>query len=298
LPAVTRSSLRTPCLAAAVALSLRCASAPTAGVRIETVSTPALREPNEVLVITPPSYDSSPGRRYPVLYFLHDGYGDVRSLERRGVAAKAHARMREGTLPEFLIVAPDGPGTWFSDSLDGKTRFEEYLTGDLPRAIEARYRVAPGKGARAITGISMGGYGAVKTALKHPDLYGAVSALSGAIIPFGWDELPRYNLVARFTLMRVFGRSKEDNVLDANDAWLMLWRLCFDAPPFEVELRAGAEDAYGLERVAAQYGMLLNERGVPTTVVIEPGGHDWDYWTGAMGDILDWHGARFEYDAP
>ncbi|HEY1434407.1 MAG TPA: alpha/beta hydrolase-fold protein [Thermoanaerobaculia bacterium] len=275
-----------------------CASAPVEGVRIETIATPALPRPNEVLVIKPPSYDASPERRYPVLYFLHDGYGDVRSLERRGVAARALERMREGTLPEFLIVAPDGPGTWFSDSLDGRTRFEEYLTGDLPRAIAARYRVRDGRAARGITGISMGGYGAVKTALKHPEFYGAVSALSGAIIPFGWDELPRYNLVARFTLMRVFGRSRENNVLDANDAWLLLWNLCFAAPPFEVELRAGAQDAYGLDHVAAQYGMLLNERGVPTTVVIEPGGHDWDYWKGAMLDILAWHGARFQYDPP
>ena len=48
--------------------------------------------------------------------------------------------------------------------------------------------------------------------------------------------------------------------------------------------------------VAAQYGMLLNERGIPTTVLLEAGGHDWSYWKGAMLDILAWHGARFEYD--
>jgi S-formylglutathione hydrolase FrmB len=273
-----------------------CASAP-AGVRHETIPTPDLPSANDVLVVTPPSYDASPGRRYPVLYFLHDGYGDGRTLERRGVAAEALRRMREGSLPEFLIVAPDGPGTWFSDSHDGKRRFEQFLTGDLPRTIEARYRVRPGAGSRGITGISMGGYGAIKTALKHPDFYGSVSALSGAIIPFGWDELPRYSFVARWTLERTFGGTKENNSLDANDAWLMLWGLCFDAPPFRVELRAGTEDAYGLDRVAAQYGMLLNERGIPTTVVLEPGGHDWDYWKRAMQDLLDWHAARFEDDA-
>jgi S-formylglutathione hydrolase FrmB len=46
--------------------------------------------------------------------------------------------------------------------------------------------------------------------------------------------------------------------------------------------------------------MLLNERGIPTTVVLEPGGHDWSYWTKAMMDILAWHAARFryEYDRP
>ena len=283
-------------MVASALLSAACASAPPPGVRLERVATPTLPEPNEVLVVTPPSYASSPDRRYPVLYFLHDGYGDGRTLERRGVAAEAWRRMQSGSLPEFLIVAPDGPGSWFSDSHDGVRRFEEYLTADLPKAIEARYRVLPGRGARGITGISMGGYGAVKTALKHPDLYGSASALSGAIIPFGWNELRRYNAVARWTLKRVFGRSKEDNSLDANDAWLILWDLCFDAPPFEVELRAGTEDSYGLDHVAAQYGMLLNERGIPTTVILEPGGHDWTYWKGAMMDILAWHGARFEVE--
>jgi putative tributyrin esterase len=279
----------------ALVAAAACATA-TPGARMERIASASLPDRNAVLVVTPPSYDASPQRRYPVLYFLHDGYGDGRTLERRGVAAEALRRMRAGILPEFLIVAPDGPGTWFSDDHAGVRRFETYLASDLPRAIEARYRVRPGRTSRGITGISMGGYGAVKTALRHPELYGSVSALSGAIIPFGWDQLPRYSFVARYTLMRVFGRSRDDNTLDANDAWLILWNLCFDTPPFDVELRAGTEDVYGLDRVAAQYGMLLNERGIPTTVVLTSGGHDWDYWKGAMQDILAWHAARFEYD--
>jgi S-formylglutathione hydrolase FrmB len=282
-------------LVAAAAATAR-ASAPGPNVRVEKIATAALPRPADVLVVTPPSYASSPGRRYPVLYFLHDGYGDGRTLARRGIAAQVLARMADGRLPEFLIVAPDAPGSWFSDSHDGKRRYEEFLTGDLPRAIEERYRVLPGKRARGITGISMGGYGAVKTALKHPGLYASVSSLSGALIPFGWDELERYSFVARYTLKSVFGKSRQDNTLDANDAWHILWGLCFEAPPFEVELRAGTEDVYGLDGVAAQYGILLNDSGVPTTVILEPGGHDWSYWERAMLDILAWHGARFEYD--
>src|ERR1700675_3575989 len=93
-------------IAAIVALSLACASAPAPGIHLDHVATKSLPSPDEVLVVTPPSYDRSPGRRYPVLYFLHDGYGDVKTLERRGVAAEALARMRDGRLPEFLIVAP------------------------------------------------------------------------------------------------------------------------------------------------------------------------------------------------
>ncbi len=248
------------------------------------------------LVVRPPSYDSSPGRRYPVLYFLHDGYGDGRTLERRGVAREALARMRDGRLPEFLIVAPDGSGSWFSDSYDGLRRYEEFLTGDLLAFIESRYRIVPGRRARGITGISMGGYGSVKTALKHPDLFASVSSLSGALIPMTWQDLPRYTFVARFTLKRVFGRSQVRNALDANDPWNILRGVRFDEPPFEATLRGGTDDIYELDGVAVQYGMFLNERGVPTTVLLEPGGHDWDYWGPALLDIFAWHGARFEYD--
>ncbi len=285
------------CLSAVIALAVSaCASAPTPGARFEKVEAPSVPGKTEVLVIRPPSYERDAGRRYPVLYFLHDGYGDGATLERRGVAAEAMARMRDGRLPEFLIVAPDAPGSWFSDFHDGSRRYEAFIAHDLPGWVEAHYRVLPGKTARGITGISMGGYGAVKTALKHPDLYASVSALSGALIPFPWEDLARYSLVARWTLKRVFGRSETDNSLDANDVWSIIGRSRFAEPPFTVELRAGTEDTYGLDGVAAQVGTLLNEHGVPTTVILEPGGHDWNYWKGAMVDILAWHAARFEYD--
>lgn len=289
---------RTGALALAVVLGAAAAGlAATPGILHEKVPTSAMPKPVECLVILPPSYAKSPDRRYPVLYFLHDGYGDGRTLERRGVAKDALARMRDGTLPEFLIVAPDGPGSWFSDSYDGTMRFETFLTADLPEWVAGRWRVLPGKASRGITGISMGGYGAVKTALRHPALYGSVSSLSGALIPFGWSDLERYNVITRYSLKRIFGSDEKHNSLDENDAWSVLWGLCFETPPFPVHLRGGSEDFYGLERVAAQYGMLLNERGVPTTVLIEPGTHDWRYWRHAMLDILDWHAARFEYDA-
>jgi putative tributyrin esterase len=270
--------------------------AATPGVLWERVETSAMPSPVRCLVVLPPSYATSPERRYPVLYFLHDGWGNGRTLEQRGVAKEARARMADGRLSEFLIVAPDAPGSWFSDSHDGVRRFERFLAEDLPKWVESRHRGIPTQSARGISGISMGGYGSIKTALRHPDLYGTVSALAGALIPIGWKDLERYNWVTRYTLKRVFGSDAQNNSLDENDPWNVLWKLCFQKPPFVVHMRGGTEDFYGLERVAVQYGMLLNEHGVPTTVVLEPGTHDWQYWRRAMIDILAWHAARFEYD--
>lgn len=264
---------------------------------LERIETRSLPEPAKVLVLLPPSYARDAQRRYPVLYFLHDGFGNARTLETSGVAAEIRARMAAKTLPEFLIVAPGAPGSWFSDFRDGLHLYEEFLTRDLIAEIEMRYRVLDGKSARGITGISMGGYGAFKLALKHPELYGAVSSLSGALIPIGWDDLPRYNAFARWTLKRVFGSTREDNALAANDIWMILGKSHFDASPFAAHLRAGIEDVYGLNGVAAQFGSFLTEHGVPASVVLEPGGHDWAYWRRAMLPIAQWHGKMFAYDA-
>ncbi len=261
------------------------------------MATADLPRPDRVFVLEPPSYSRQPQRRYPVLYFLHEIYGGSGSLASRGLAADLEARMADGRLPEFLIVAPSAPASWFSDSHDGKRRYEEFITGDLIRDIESRYRVVPGSASRGITGISMGGYGAVKIALKHPDLYGSVSALSGALIPFGWEDLQRYSWIARWSLKRVFGRHREDNSLAANDVWEILRRSRFERSPFAAQLRAGTEDDYRLDQVALQFGSFLNEHGVAATVVLEPGRHDWSYWRRGLIEIAEWHGKQFSYDA-
>lgn len=245
----------------------------------------------------PPSYRGHPSRRYPVLYFLHDGYGNARTIEAHGVAAELQKRMADGRLPEFFVVAPGAPGSWFSDSHDGKRLWERFLVEELPREIEKRYRVLAQPRSRGITGISMGGYGAFKLALRHPDVYGSVSALSGAVIPFAPEDIARYNWFVRWTLERVFGKSRQDNSFEKNDVWEILRPLHFERPPFSAHLRAGTEDVYRLDRVAAQFSSFLTEHGVPATVFLEPGGHEWSYWRRALIGIAQWHGRMFAYDA-
>lgn len=205
--------------------------------------------------------------------------------------------MAEGKLAEFLVVAPGARGSWFSDSHDGKRLWERFLTADLVRQVEARYRAIPGPASRGITGISMGGYGAVKTALRHPDLYGSVSALSGALIPFGWEDLKRYTFAARWTLKRAFGRSPGDNSLSRNDVWEILRTSRFERSPFPLYLRGGTEDLYGLGRVGAQFAAFSREHGIAASAVLEPGGHDWNYWRRALIPIFEWHASHFSYDS-
>jgi putative tributyrin esterase len=249
------------------------------------------REPYSVFL--PPSYSRSPGRSYPVLYFLHDVFGDHDVLFREGAAARVRRAMERGEISEFLIVCPEGKKYWFSNARDGRHLYETLLARDLPREIERRYRVRPGAANRAITGISMGGYGAVKTALKHPDLYGSVSSLSGAVMPLNWEQVERLFLLARWQIHRVFGDSPKDNTLAEND----IWRIVQSRPrwdlPFDVYLLAGTEDKYGLDRVAIQLADVMNRHGIRAFAKTEPGTHDWSYWSRAFLEIARWHGKRF-----
>lgn len=244
-------------------------------------------------VYLPPSYDAGDAR-YPVLYFLHDAFGDDRVLEKHGVTGRLDAVMRAGETRPFIIVCPEGKHSWFSNSHDGRRRYEDLIVSDLPREIERRFRVLPGAGNRGITGISMGGYGAVKIALKHPEAFASVSGLSAAAIPMGWTDVAKIFWLARWQMHRVFGNSPTDNSLAEND----VWRLVANHPgrwdvPFDVFLLAGTEDKYGLDHVAAQYADFLNRRGIRATARLEPGVHDWPYWRNAMLEIACWHAARF-----
>ena len=279
-------------LALIVLVALSCRSAdprsPTVVFR-----TPALPAPACYRVFLPPSYAAS-SRSYPVLYFLHDGFGDRDVLFRQGAAARLEEAMRRGTIPEFLVVCPDGDGSWFSNYHDGSRRYEDYVAFDLPRDVESRFRVLPGVSHRGITGISMGGYGAVKIALHHPDLYGSVSSLSGALIPLEWEDVQLLFWLARRQVERVFGSSPTDNSLRENDLWQMFAEGERRSVPFEVFLLAGTEDKYRLDRVAAQYADFLNRHGIRTEARLEPGIHDWPYWKTAFLEIAAWHGRKFE----
>ncbi|HTO78028.1 MAG TPA: alpha/beta hydrolase-fold protein [Thermoanaerobaculia bacterium] len=263
----------------------------------ETIRTTSLSQPARVLLLRPPSFASHPERRYPVLYFLHDAWSDETALEEYGVADELFRLMSSGDLPEFLVAAPGARGSWFSDSHDGKDLWEKFVRDDLPRWMEEKNRAIPGRKARAATGISMGGYGAVKIALKYPYFYGSVSALSGALIPFGREDLKRYSFLARWTILHVFGRSRTDNTLAENDVWGLLSASHFDASPFPLYLRGGTEDVYGLGRVAAQFAAFAADHGIAATAVLEPGVHDWTYWRRALIPMARWHARQFSYDS-
>src|SRR5579863_451204 len=141
--------------------------------------------------VVSPALMKRPPFRYPVLYFLH-GLGDnEQTLFNSGGWTLLDDLHRKGKMGDFLIVSPEGRRSFYINSADGSVRYNDFFLQEFLPHIERAYRIAPGRGERAISGISMGGYGALRFAFEHPDLFSAVSAQSAALITESPQELDR-----------------------------------------------------------------------------------------------------------
>lgn len=266
-----------PLLAALVLAALPAGGAP----RLETrfVPSPHLPEAVPVVVQLPPSYDAVPSRRYPVLYFLHDGFGNEKVLADRGLAPRLDAEMAAGRLPEVIVVSPRGVGTWFTDSQDGSVRYGTFLDSALVPFVDAEFRTLPRRSARAAAGISMGGYGAVRWGLRSPELLVVAGGLSPAIQQLCRRSAEHLPFLVRSSFRKVFGETTVSGGLRKQDVASILLDdpgLARRAP--ELLLRCGTEDKYLLADVSSFFRKLVTALGGRSELVLEPGGHDWDYW--------------------
>jgi S-formylglutathione hydrolase FrmB len=117
----------------------------------------------------------APGQRLPVVYLLHGGGGEFRDWTNDSDVV----RFAESGL---LLVMPEGGSSYYSNAVDPQQdRYEDYIAGDLISDVETRFPAATGRSNRAIVGLSMGGFGAVKIALRHPELFAFAGGLSSAI---------------------------------------------------------------------------------------------------------------------
>jgi S-formylglutathione hydrolase FrmB len=151
-----------------------------------TVSTAALAAPVHVDVLVPDGYTTHRASRYPSLYLLHGCAAGRPSNGREyqewtaGLDAE-HITATTGA----IVVMPEGGGggfytDWVNGGNGGPPMWETFHVGQLVPWIDANFRTIPERGERAIAGLSMGGFGALSYAARHPDLFGSTASFSGA----------------------------------------------------------------------------------------------------------------------
>jgi S-formylglutathione hydrolase FrmB len=146
-----------------------------------TFSTPALNSQTRVRVLLPPNYDASGNTRYPVLFLLHGGAADYTSWTAQG----GIAHLLTADLPLITVMPDAGRSAWYTDwynnGLGGNPQWETYHIGQLLPWVDAHYPTVGNRSGRAIAGLSSGGFGAMSYATRHPDLFVAAAAFSGAV---------------------------------------------------------------------------------------------------------------------
>lgn len=223
------------------------------------------------LVLLPRDYAS--GRRFPVLYLLHGLYGDYKDWDTR---TRLESAVK--SLP-LLIVTPDADDSWYTNSATKLAdKFEDYIAKDLISEIDGKYRTIRDRHSRAVAGLSMGGYGAVKFALKYPELFFFAGSLSGAFnAAQNLDDLrPDF----RAKLLEVFG-PVANHTRAENDIFLFL-KDSHEHPYFY--LACGTADFFldTNRALAAQ----LSAQKIPYEYHETPGGHDWEYWGAGLTPML------------
>jgi S-formylglutathione hydrolase FrmB len=149
---------------------------------------------SRVAVYLPPSYASSPQKRYPTLYLLHGYTSDIDAFvsgyQGMQLAPTLDEHIRRGTAREMIVVVPSGRngyfGSFYANSLV-TGNWEDFFANELVAWVDAKYRTVPAGESRGIAGHSMGGYGAIMLAMKHPDVFGAVYALSPCCVGIEGD---------------------------------------------------------------------------------------------------------------
>jgi putative tributyrin esterase len=192
-----------------------------------------------------------------------------------------------GRIGPMIIAMPNdglmGDGTFYVNWQDGTGRFEDYMVGEVLPEVERALGVVVNRSRRAIAGLSMGGFGALALALRHPGLFCAAGSLSGA---FEALRRPGQRALGR----RIFGRAGGDYWRQHDPAWLVANRRASR----RVALHINCGRADGLIEANRRLHQRLEALGVAHEYREFPGAHDWGYWPRRIVPVLEFVWRRWE----
>lgn len=251
-------------------------------------------------VYLPSGYDVTTAQRsalrYPVLYFLH-GLGDnEQTLFNSGGWTLLDDLRRQHKIGDFVIVAPEGRRSFYINSADGSVRYGDFFLREFIPYIESNYRIRHGREARAISGISMGGYGALRFAFANPEIFSAVSAQSAALITTSPKEL---NAAARAgaplarVLAAVFGNPIDASHWNDNNPLVLAKRNSTGVRKLAIYFNCGQDDNYGFEEGAAALHQILEKEGIKHEHHLYPGDHSLAYFLAHFAQVMEFHSRAF-----
>ena len=236
--------------------------------KIDTVQTysPSMKKTIKAVVLTPDSYAN--GQEFPVVYLLHGYSGNYADWVK-----KAPSVHKAADTFQTIIVCPDGNySSWYFDSpADPTSKYETYVSIELVNWVDSHYKTVKNRKGRAITGLSMGGHGALYLAFKHQDVFGAAGSMSGGVdirpFPNNWDMAKRLGPYAQYP-----DRWEQNTVIN------MLHLLTPGSLALIID--CGTEDFFF--RVNNNLHQKMLDMNVAHDYITRPGAHNWPYWNSAL----------------
>ncbi|MEB2782327.1 alpha/beta hydrolase family protein [Algoriphagus sp. C2-6-M1] len=235
---------------------------------VDTVATfsSSMQKEIKAVVITPSSYSET--KEYPVVYLLHGYSGNYSDWISKVPQLQSYVDQYD-----FIIVNPDGNyGSWYWDSPEVQgSKYETYVGKELVEFIDQKYSTIQGREGRAITGLSMGGHGALYLAFRHQNTYGTAGSLSGGVdiepFPENW-EMKKYlgTKAENAERWEEFSAMGQSNRLLPNKLKLII--------------SCGTEDFFYDVNVKLHEKLAYNN--IPHSFITGPGGHTWEYWADAV----------------
>lgn len=234
-------------------------------------------------VLLPDGYSRS-AHQYPSLYLLHGFNQDHHSW------IKSTRLVEHAAGVPWIIITPDTKNSWFTNSAsDEKLKYEDLLIKDIIPTVERKYRVRPDRASRAVAGLSMGGYGALKYALKYPGHFSFAAALSPSIqFPAGLEDsaiVARRSAASNASVRAAFGDVR-NSVWNDNDIFELLKRPVAVPLPY-IYLSVGSQD--GIPEIIEQtheLARILRSKSIPFEMHESLGSHDWLFWDSEIQTVL------------
>ncbi|WP_120495268.1 alpha/beta hydrolase family protein [Kiloniella sp. EL199] len=255
------------------------------------VTLPSFQTPLDYSIYLPEKYCVN-NRLYPVLYLLHGYGGSHKDWLKAGQVAKTLDRLvAKKVIDPLVVVMPAAGKSWYLNS-EKHGAFQSGLGQELPVVMEGLLANKVTKETRAIAGLSMGGYGALKFAFEVPEQYIATAGLSPAVFP-NIESTDYFKPVQIKLFAGAFGDPFSVEIFNRENVFTALQNAKTESFP-HTYLTVGDDDWFGLYEGTFALYQELKSRKLPSELRITNGNHTWKLWRDEIEQALVFIDSKFK----
>ncbi len=234
--------------------------------------------------MTFPGMPQAEPKPYKTLYLLHGVFGNYTDW----VSGTRIQRWAEEN--DLCVVMPSGDNAFYEDNPGAGNFYGKFIGEELVNITRKMFNLSHKREDTFIAGLSMGGFGSLRNGLKYHQTFGAICALSSALV---LDDAPNSTYDTPFFLSNrsyfehCFGRDLETAVTDDRNPTALVPMLAKEGVQFpRIYMACGVDD--GLLGANRAFSQLLTDNGVEHTYEEGPGAHEWDFWDTYIKKAIDW----------